>query len=361
MILFLIGGENMESKTTLTNDTDKPMLIFNITWMKEYRDKTTNDKPVGGGRHVEKNREGGEMWNFFVEEDQENSMCYGFGMTQNSRGRYLNGNEKYFSGVDLKRLVSNTKKWEEGESEGNIDVVFISTPKNATGKKVVGWYEGATVFHKYYRTHPKRRHYGYLCEVKAENAVLLLEEERMLIPPALPLKMRTFRYLDGKENAKLRKWLRKKFIEKQKPDKKSGAGKKRYGEPLSAEKRREIENSAVAKVTEYYESKEYEVKSVETDNVGWDLDVSKDGEILRVEVKGHKGDVIQFELTPNEYEQMQVQKKYRVCVVCQALEKSPRLIELFPVLEDKWTLQTKDGKKIVELEERTAARVIRQQ
>ncbi|MCH9757831.1 MAG: DUF3883 domain-containing protein [Proteobacteria bacterium] len=128
----------------------------------------------------------------------------------------------------------------------------------------------------------------------------------------------------------------------------------------NVEENRQIEDRAVAKVTEYYESKEYEVKSVETENVGWDLDVSKNGEILHVEVKGHKGDVIQFELTPNEYEQMQVQKKYRVCVVCQALDESPRLIELFPVLDDKWTLQTKDGKKIVELEERTAARVIRQ-
>ena len=122
-----------------------------------------------------------------------------------------------------------------------------------------------------------------------------------------------------------------------------------------------IEKSAVEEATKYYIRKEYKVKSVEKDNVGWDLEVFNKKKTLYVEVKGHKGDVIQFELTPNEYEQMQVQKKYRVCVVCQALDESPRLIELFPVLDDKWTLQTKDGKKIVELEERTAARVIRQQ
>ncbi len=139
---------------------------------------------------------------------------------------------------------------------------------------------------------------------------------------------------------------------------KTGGG---WSNKPNVKENRQIEDRAVAKVTEYYESKEYEVKSVEADKVGWDLEVSNKKETLYIEVKGHKGDVIQFELTPNEYEQMQVQKKYRVCVVCQALEKSPRLIELFPVLEDKWTLQTQDGKKIVELEERTAARVIRQQ
>ncbi|WP_240992156.1 protein NO VEIN domain-containing protein [endosymbiont of Riftia pachyptila] len=91
-----------------------------------------------------------------------------------------------------------------------------------------------------------------------------------------------------------------------------------------------IERSAVEKTWEFYENKGYELMSVETDNVGWDLVAVKEKETLLIEVKGHKGNVIQFELTPNEYTQLKEQKNnYRVCVVRNALT-SPDLMEFVP-------------------------------
>jgi hypothetical protein len=120
-----------------------------------------------------------------------------------------------------------------------------------------------------------------------------------------------------------------------------------------------IEKSAVNLAWDHYESLGYKVISVENDNVGWDLEASKDGETLLVEVKGHKGNVIQFELTPNEYSQMQIhQDDYRVCVVRNALS-APDLIEFLPTEDEAyWYLEEIDGTEIVRLQEKIAAKAV---
>lgn len=83
-----------------------------------------------------------------------------------------------------------------------------------------------------------------------------------------------------------------------------------------------IERAAVEKTWQFYEKQGYSLSSVEADNVGWDLEASKGEEMLLLEVKGHKGNVIQFELTSNEYGQLQDQReKYRVCVVRNTLSE----------------------------------------
>ena len=102
---------------------------------------------------------------------------------------------------------------------------------------------------------------------------------------------------------------------------------------------------------------EYSLKSVEKDNRGWDLEATKKGKTLYLEVKGHLGNVIQFELTPNEYARMQEHSKiYRVCVVRNALD-TPDLVVFTPQMNNEfWFLVSDIGTQIVRLSEKTAAK-----
>ena len=91
--------------------------------------------------------------------------------------------------------------------------------------------------------------------------------------------------------------------------------------------RGEVEDAAVIAVEAYYRKHGYEVKSVETKNLGWDLEFRKGGGggLLRVEVKGKKcaeWSEIQVELTRNEREQSEnpdYRDSYRLAIVRDAL------------------------------------------
>lgn len=146
-----------------------PLLVFRIGYMADYEGLA----PIfNGGSWVVEHGEAGEMWNFRVEDEK----CYGYVMSQN------------FSGVDLKFIDQQVKQADEVEG---IDVVFIAK-KPKVGQVVVGWYKNATVFHKHYETRPRNEHeiededIYYLCEVDAENAFLLPEEERTFSVPYAP-------------------------------------------------------------------------------------------------------------------------------------------------------------------------------
>ena len=93
------------------------------------------------------------------------------------------------------------------------------------------------------------------------------------------------------------------------------------------------------------------------DNRGWDLEASKDGETLKLEVKGHLGNVIQFELTPNEYSKLkEFNKAYRVCVVRSALNQADLSIFSPRCKNGKWYLVSSLNKEKIFLAERTGAR-----
>jgi hypothetical protein len=81
-----------------------------------------------------------------------------------------------------------------------------------------------------------------------------------------------------------------------------------------------IEQAAVAATKTHFKKQGYKVESFEQDNRGWDIEARKGDERLLIEVKGHIGNTIQFELTPNEYSKLQENSmSYRVCVLRNAL------------------------------------------
>ncbi len=323
---------------------NKPLIVFRVGWMDDY---SGIGEIVGGGSHVEENGEGGEMWNF----REEAGRYYGYVMSRN------------FAGVDLSR-VSDENEWKVGDELDDVDIIFISTHPD-DGQVVIGWYLGATVFHKEYHQRRGKKSEGdwsnihYLSEVKSETAKLLPFSERAFSIPKGKGFPGTSNVWYGDDETPLvlafKDELRN-YINQFKPDRPRSKPKrvKPNKELILA-----IEKSAVNLTWDHYEALGYTVRSVEKDNVGWDLEVVKGDVTLLVEVKGHKGNVIQFELTPNEYFQMQIhQEDYRVCVVRNALDE-PDLIEFLPTEdEDFWYLEEINGTEVVRLQEKIAAKAV---
>ena len=95
-----------------------------------------------------------------------------------------------------------------------------------------------------------------------------------------------------------------------------GRSRTNGGDPIT---RKEVESAAVQVVKKYYEGRKYDVVSVEGDNVGWDLNVQRDGEtVFRVEVKGIRASRISVGLTPNEYSKSD-DDSFRLAIVRNAL------------------------------------------
>ncbi|MBU3214798.1 DUF3883 domain-containing protein [Clostridium estertheticum] len=108
--------------------------------------------------------------------------------------------------------------------------------------------------------------------------------------------------------------------------------------------------AAVKKVTDYYKKLGYEVKSVEADNVGWDLEVIGKETLFRVEVKGTSGRNIAVDLTPNEYKHMNMllyKNSYRLAIVTEALTVSELYVFSFSEEKKEWV---DDEGNILEIE-----------
>lgn len=336
-----------------------PLVVLRVGYMKRYDGPA---KISGGGAFVAEHGVGGEVFNF----KPSHGKCYGYAMS------------RHFSGVNLE-FVDPTRAWREGDELSGVDVVFIAR-KPGVGQVVVGWYRNATVFHQQYRarrgTIPGMnegvRH--FLCVANAESVRLIPEEERTFEVPYAPNGHKGFpgqsnvwypmSHTDKPEVSAFTKRLTKYIgatagtalpVDESGDKGKSGGGKGWRSKPDHAHNTL-VEEAAVEAVWKHYEAAGFAVKSVEEDNLGWDLEATKGAQVLRLEVKGTSGAAIYFELTPNEYAKLKAHAtSYRVCAVCDALT-APRLFDLQPVsTATGWQLVSKrDGVK-VRLMERVAA------
>ncbi|WP_177428107.1 protein NO VEIN domain-containing protein [Candidatus Venteria ishoeyi] len=107
---------------------------------------------------------------------------------------------------------------------------------------------------------------------------------------------------------------------------------------IDTEKKIIIEKSAIEFSVEYYLDQGYDVQSVESENIGYDLIASKGKIQLYIEVKGTSTksiDDINVALTPNEYvTSIRNCRKYRIVIVYDALI-SPKLLEFFWVSQEE--------------------------
>jgi hypothetical protein len=115
-----------------------------------------------------------------------------------------------------------------------------------------------------------------------------------------------------------------------------------------------VEEAAIKATTAYFEAAEYDIKTQEKENLGWDLLATCGTRQLQLEVKGLSGSTICIELTPNEYKQMQkLRDSYCVCIVTNAL--TSRDVAVFSYSPESKTWQDSQ-KRTLQVQEIMAAR-----
>jgi hypothetical protein len=79
------------------------------------------------------------------------------------------------------------------------------------------------------------------------------------------------------------------------------------------------------------------VTSVESENLGWDLEAVYKKIKLKIEVKRLAGNKVSVELTPNEFLNMNNYKdSYRLCVVTECLENPVLYVFLYSSERNEW-------------------------
>jgi hypothetical protein len=290
------------------------------------------------------------QWNF----RPEGGRCYGYVMT------------RHFAGIDLSR-ISDAHEWGSDEELEGVDIVYVAR-KPDIGQVVVGWYINATIFHRSYRHRRGKKAKGdwdqieYLSEVESDNAHLLPEDKRNFAVPrgkGFPGQSNVWYGNRSDKNVtqfeeKLRHYITKGLRDS--PENEISSKRLKHFTP-DKDFMLLIEKAAIAETWKFYEDIGFAVKTVERDNRGWDLEASKSGIVLRLEVKGHAGNVVQFELTPNEYVQMQRHKNaFRVCVVRNALTEPDLKVFIPTYKQDHWILYEDGGTEEIKLLEKVAAK-----
>ena len=175
-------------------------------------------------------------------------------------------------------------------SISNITVVWTAKHPQA-GRVVVGWYEDAIVHResqKFRASFPQKKKHqieDYRIETLKNSAKLLPIDQRTLNVPRGKGGM-------GQSNVWYPDKLNhQRFFEKVKRliRGKKKRSKRKQLHKTDPEKKAQVEKAAIKTTTRHFENIGYTVKSVEKDNVGWDLEATKKKRTLLIEVKGLSG------------------------------------------------------------------------
>lgn len=324
------------------------IVFLNTGWMDFY--KGIKDDPItGGGKHVNNEGWGGEMFNFKPFENR----LYGYVQPKIDR--------KYQNPSKIKLEKISGLKTDERISD--VTVVWTATNPNNGGTYIVGWYKNATVY-RYAQTAPKnsKRKYrnktlGFYVTAKVKDSTLLPVDERIVYIKRQEkdwMGQSNVWYAEKKPSfVKIVKdYIFKGKIPRQSKKLTRSKGGSRQPNPL---KRIEVEKRAIRFVTNHYRRLGYVVESFETDNVGWDLKATNNKIGLKLEVKGLSGKTTSTELTSNEYKNLEADKKfYRLCVVTEALTKPKLKIFSYSFENREWV--SEDG-TILKFEKVVSARI----
>jgi Domain of unknown function (DUF3883) len=113
----------------------------------------------------------------------------------------------------------------------------------------------------------------------------------------------------------------------------------------SAAENREVETCAIKHVRRWYKQHGWKVESRERENIGYDLECSKSGEKIHIEVKGTRGSGEGFPITAQEYHCMKTDPLFVLAVVGNA--KSSR--QSFKQWNGLDALKTFDFRRIVSI------------
>lgn len=307
------------------------MIFLNTAWMERYEGLIGNDSEIhGGGSYVEEYGYGHEIFNFKT----IGSKVYGYAQAGGSN--------------NLQRLGADR----DDEYIEDILLVFTATHKDG-GTYIVGWYKDATFFKDYQDIKLAKRKFkdeyiGYYAITDAENAVLLSVDERFSFP-AIPRRVKggmgqsNIWYADSDEMVDFKIDVLKHIEKYEKKKNKRQQAVCRQSDPQS---RKKIETVAINEIIKEYTERGFNVISVESENLGWDLEAVHKRTKLRIEVKGLSGEKVSVEITPNEFKNMKDYKdSYRLCVVTNCLA-SP-LVHVFAYCGERDTWLNEDGDELI--------------
>lgn len=308
------------------------ILFFNITWMRSYTG-LRNDSVAGGGDYIKQHGWGHEIFNF----SPTKGKLYGYGAVQ--------GN------INIDKLGADSS------DEFIKGVTVVWTAKKPTGGTlIVGWYKNATVYRSE-QIQPRsfrENQIDYFAECNQKDATLLTEDERVFEVPRGKdgFGQRNIWYASNNRTfvSKVNDYIFKGLI--------PTVIRKRKGKPFQVDsiKRKKVENAAIKHIYDYYSKLGYDIKSVEEEKVGWDLEATKGKTKLLLEVKGLSGFEISVELTHNEYTQLKANKNnFRLCVVTSALTKPTGFVFSYSNTDKIWTDEKQ--KRKLNFNDLTAARV----
>jgi hypothetical protein len=292
-----------------------PILYFNIGWMTEYRGPAANDPTIGAHRYLDAHRNGAESYNFVPTSDGT------------VRGYRPPGDRER---TNITRLGAAAR---DDAIEGVL-VVWMAREPGTQKTLIVGWYENATVFRQArdggIDFHGERIH--YTAEARVADA-------KLLPPVARTFNVRSSRTDPGAGFGQKPTWYGSPAVDarvwayvRAKGSRASGTkptNSRRPPRNMDPELRRMVEKKAIDHATAYYrlpENGACDVRSVEAEAKGWDLEVASGDMLLFVEVKGLLKSELICELTPNEYANMMSRdnrKRYVVYVVNNALAEPP--------------------------------------
>ena len=280
------------------------IILVRTAWMKYYEGRANIDIPRSGAKYILENKKGGELNNF-----------------KNRDGKVF-GYIPFVPSVNISNLGASNI---DDEIRG-ITVVFCATHPIEKGMRVIGWYKNATLYRK-----PKTNKFTnwYFAETEFKNATLIPAEDRFCNIPNTFGRTATFFF--SKHPEKNETFIKvASYIESggkiESTLKKRNNQKGNFARQVDVEKRIQVEKSAIEIAFKYY-SERYgieNIKSVEKDNVGWDLEIATGSVILKVEVKGLSGSKMAVELTPNEFKALNKKhENYFLFIVTDALSKKP--------------------------------------
>ena len=282
------------------------ILFANIGWMVRYQGQSLGDTISGGGSYRDDEKH--EAFNF----QDIKGMCYGY--VQPVR----------WGSIKLSRIDPHVSNY--NDKIDDVLVVWTARRPDNGGTYIVGWYKHATVYSNFqFCNFTERKRYDFNISAKYVDCTLLSVADRSFrIPRAQNGEVGGM----GQSNV----WYADSDISsiKEFREKVINYIFNKYSQPtrhkqlkVNVEARKLVETNAIKIVTEEFQRRGFSVKSVEKDNLGWDLEAIKGGYKLRLEVKGLAGAELSVRITQNEYSKMQSKDNanYRLCVVTNALDK----------------------------------------
>lgn len=323
-------------------------LFCNTGWMEFYQGISKSDQITGGGSFVNEEGMGHEVCNFYSHKNN----VYGYVQPSGAHRSESAGR------IKLENIVGGNASKYDNSIEGVLVIWTATRPEGGT--VVIGWYKDAIVYREYQRfnstpaLHTKNGLAGYRIHAQYKNVKLLpIDERTYQIPRQTKGSFGQSNVWYG--NTEIGRKIAHEIDAMSKGNRLTH--KHESSHSTDPEHKAKVEKAALKLVWKYYEELGYILKSVEKDNVGWDLEASQYKTKLRIEVKGLSGSFANIELSPNEYKAWsETHDLYRLAVVTEALTSPTLHICRYSREHESWQVSSHNDAPI-EVIEKVAAQV----